>query len=263
MNAISTYGQPILLALVVHAGIAALVMMNFESKELPSTVDVEPYYIEASVVDKNPHTVMKEQKKQKKQKKQKAQKAKASRDKARQLAKAEKARQDKINRDKLNAAKIKSEALIEQERINESATAQSFAENTNTQVEELREQERIKMEDSLSLAIMDEQVGIRAVTDDEKAMAFVSQIQREIIQNWSRPPSARNGMQALLRVYLVPTGEVVNVVLEQSSGNDAFDRSALLAVRKAERFVVPTQSRQFERNFREFEVLFRPEDLRL
>jgi|TARA_B110000902_G_scaffold210740_1_gene241201 colicin import membrane protein len=260
MNAISTYSLPILLALVVHAGIAALVMMNFESKELPSAVDVEPYYIEASVVDKNPHTVEKEQKKQKKQK---AQNAKASRDKARRLAKAEKARQDKINRDKLNAAKIKSEALIEQERIDKSATAQSFAENTNTQVEELREQERIKMEDSLSLAIMDEQVGIRAVTDDEKAMAFVSQIQREIIQNWSRPPSARNGMQALLRVYLVPTGEVVNVVLEQSSGNDAFDRSALLAVRKAERFVVPTQSRQFERNFREFEVLFRPEDLRL
>ena len=256
MNAISTYSLPILLALVVHAGIAALVMMNFESKELPSAVDVEPYYIEASVVDKNPHTVKKEQKKQKKQK---AQNAKASRDKARRLAKAEKARQDKINRDKLNAAKIKSEALIEQERIDKSATAQSFAENTNTQVEELREQERIKMEDSLSLAIMDEQVGIRAVTDDEKAMAFVSQIQREIIQNWSRPPSARNGMQALLRVYLVPTGEVVNVVLEQSSGNDAFD----LAVRKAERFVVPTQSRQFERNFREFEVLFRPEDLRL
>ena len=257
MNPISTYSLPILLALVVHAGIAALVLMNFESKELASAMDVEPYYIEASVVEKNPHTVKKEQKKQK------AQKAKASRDKARQLAKAEKARQDKINRDKLNAAKIKSEALIEQERINESTTVQSFAENTNTQVEELREQERIKMEDSLSLAIMDEQVGIRAVTDDEKAMAFVSQIQREIIQNWSRPPSARNGMQALLRVYLVPTGEVVNVVLEQSSGNDAFDRSALLAVRKAERFVVPIQSRQFERNFREFEGVFRPEDLRL
>ena len=36
-------------------------------------------------------------------------------------------------------------------------------------------------------------------------------------------------MQALLRVYLVPTGEVVNVVVEESSGNEAFDRSALLA----------------------------------
>jgi len=256
MKAFSTYSLPIFLALVVHAGIAVLVMINFESKQLPATIDVEPYYIEASVVSKNPHTVKKQQQEQQR-------KAKASRDKARRLAKIEKDRQDKINADKLNAAKIESETLVEKELIKDTNVAQSFPDNTNTKVEELREQERIKMEESLSLAIMDEQVGIRAVTDDEKAMAFVSQIQREIIQNWSRPPSARNGMQALLRVYLVPTGEVVNVVVEQSSGNDAFDRSALLAVRKAERFVVPAQSRQFERNFREFEVLFRPEDLRL
>ena len=70
-------------------------------------------------------------------------------------------------------------------------------------------------------------------------------------------------MQALLRVYLVPTGEIVNVVVEETSGNEAFDRSALLAVRKTKRFQVPAKSRQFERNFREFTVLFRPEDLRL
>ena len=119
------------------------------------------------------------------------------------------------------------------------------------------------METSLARAIRAEQNDRKAVTDDDKAMAYVSQIQREIIQNWSRPPSARNGMQALLKVYLVPTGEVVNVTLTQGSGNDAFDRSAVLAVRKAERFVVPAESAQFERNFREFEVLFRPDDLRL
>ena len=70
-------------------------------------------------------------------------------------------------------------------------------------------------------------------------------------------------MRALLRVFLVPTGEVVTVVVEESSGNDAFDRSALLAVSKVDRFQVPGQSRQFERNFREFTVLFKPEDLRL
>ena len=103
----------------------------------------------------------------------------------------------------------------------------------------------------------------RAVTDDERAQAYVSQIRREIVQNWSRPPSARNGMEVILRVFLVPTGEVVNVMVEESSGNEAFDRSATLAVNKAERFLVPAESRQFERNFREFTVLFRPEDLRL
>ncbi len=51
-------------------------------------------------------------------------------------------------------------------------------------------------------------------------------------------------MRALLRVFLVPTGEVVTVVVEESSGNDAFVRSALLAVSKIDRFQVPGQSRQ-------------------
>jgi colicin import membrane protein len=66
-----------------------------------------------------------------------------------------------------------------------------------------------------------------------------------------------------VRVRLVPTGEIVSVDVEESSGNDAFDRSVIQAVRKSERFLVPTDSRQFERNFRSFTVLFRPEDLRL
>ena len=119
------------------------------------------------------------------------------------------------------------------------------------------------MEQGLSAAIKGEQEFRVAVTEDEKALAYVGQIKREIIQNWSRPPSARNGMQALLKVYLVPTGEVIDVVILESSNNEAFDRSAVLAVRKAERFTVPLESRQFEKNFREFSVLFKPDDLRL
>ncbi|MAU92386.1 MAG: cell envelope integrity protein TolA [Gammaproteobacteria bacterium TMED182] len=115
---------------------------------------------------------------------------------------------------------------------------------------------------SLEEAVTDE-IGREAVTNDEKIMAYIGQIQRDIINKWSRPPSARNGMQAILRVRLVPTGEVVDVVVATGSRNDAFDRSALLAVRRAERFEVPTDTRLFEQHFRSFTVLFRPEDLRL
>ncbi|MGB1422787.1 MAG: cell envelope integrity protein TolA [Pseudomonadales bacterium] len=115
---------------------------------------------------------------------------------------------------------------------------------------------------SLDQAVTDE-IGREAVTNDEKVMAYIGQIQRDIINKWSRPPSARNGMQAILRVRLVPTGEVVDVVVATGSRNDAFDRSALLAVRRAGRFEVPRDSRLFEEHFRSFTVLFRPEDLRL
>lgn len=139
--------------------------------------------------------------------------------------------------------------------------------DTQSQREEserkLRDEERKLTEQHLANLVAEEQDYRQAVTDDEKAMAYVSQIQADIISNWSRPPSARNGMETILRVFLVPTGELVKVVVEDSSGSDAFDRSALLAVEKAEPFDVPDDPTQFERRFRQFTVLFRPEDLRL
>ena len=81
---------------------------------------------------------------------------------------------------------------------------------------------------------------------------------------WSRPPSARNGMEALLQIQLIPTGEVVSVSVLKSSGNAAFDRSAINAVQKAASFpeLQSLPTREFEKTFRRFRLLFRPEDLR-
>ena len=95
----------------------------------------------------------------------------------------------------------------------------------------------------------------------EAAASFFQGIRAKIVSNWSRPASARNGMKVTLQVDLVPTGEVAGVALVDSSGDTAFDRSAELAVRKAGRFEVPTESAVFERRFRRFNLLFNPEDL--
>lgn len=93
------------------------------------------------------------------------------------------------------------------------------------------------------------------------AQSYRYGIYQMVVANWSRPPSARNNMQAKLLVELVPIGDVVAVTLVESSGNAAFDRSAEAAVRKARRFEVPKESEVFERYFRRFTLLFRPEDL--
>lgn len=69
-------------------------------------------------------------------------------------------------------------------------------------------------------------------------------------------------MRAELLIGLVPTGEVVSVEVVASSGNSAFDRSALRAVRDAAPFEVPADPVLFEREFRNLRILFRPEDLR-
>ncbi|MEM8766775.1 MAG: cell envelope integrity protein TolA [Pseudomonadota bacterium] len=93
------------------------------------------------------------------------------------------------------------------------------------------------------------------------AQSYRYGIYQKVVANWSRPPSARNGMEALLQVDLVPTGEVVAVNIIERSGSAAFDQSAEAAVRKARRFEVPKESAIFEQHFRRFTLLFRPEDL--
>ena len=89
-------------------------------------------------------------------------------------------------------------------------------------------------------------------------------IRATVINRWTRPPSARNGMVAVLSIQLVPTGEVVGVSVLQSSGNDAFDRSAMTAVERSARFpeVAKLDNALFEANFRRFQLIFKPEDLR-
>ncbi|MEH6584926.1 MAG: cell envelope integrity protein TolA [Halioglobus sp.] len=101
-------------------------------------------------------------------------------------------------------------------------------------------------------------------TANEMAASYASLIQQTVVNYWSRPPSARNGMEALLQIQLIPTGDVVNVSVLKSSGNSAFDRSAVNAVEKAGSFpeLQKLPTREFEKTFRRFRLLFRPEDLR-
>lgn len=101
-------------------------------------------------------------------------------------------------------------------------------------------------------------------TAGEMSASYAALIQQTVVSRWSRPPSARNGMEALLQIQLIPTGEIVSVSVLKSSGNNAFDRSAVNAVEKAGSFpeLQNLPPGEFEKTFRRFRLLFRPEDLR-
>lgn len=88
-------------------------------------------------------------------------------------------------------------------------------------------------------------------------------IREKVTRHWSRPPSARNGMQVELQIFMIPGGDVMEVRVVESSGNDAFDRSAEMAVRTAGRFEVPSDPAVFNAYFRTLKLLFKPEDLPL
>ena len=175
--------------------------------------------------------------------KDKAAKAKLAKDKAAK----DKAALDKANKDKLAADSAKALALEKEQQAFDDQQEQELLEALAVE-----EQQR-----SMDKALADEQQASKnaAITND-----VVSQIQAKIYEAWRYPPSARPEMEVIVRISLVPTGEVIQVALEKSSGNQALDRSVLAAVKRAQPLPVPKDSRLFEQQFRNFVMSFRPED---
>lgn len=114
---------------------------------------------------------------------------------------------------------------------------------------------------ALEQSLERESVSLLRDEEAQAAQSYRAEIYELVRKNWSRPPSARNGMSARLLVELIPTGEVISVTVVEGSGNAAFDQAAEQAVRQARRFAVPDDNAQFERYFRRFYFLFQPEDL--
>lgn len=118
----------------------------------------------------------------------------------------------------------------------------------------------------LAKAMAAEDNAMAAERDQEAVASFAGMIQRDIQNNWSRPPSARIGMHVVLLIQLIPSGDVINVSVLKSSGNDSFDQSAITAVRRVGKFPylkeLDKTPQVFERNFRRLQLDFSPEDLR-
>ncbi len=108
-----------------------------------------------------------------------------------------------------------------------------------------------------------EAVAQAARTEFELVQSATAIIQQAVQQVWNRPPSARNGMRAILQIQMLPTGELLDARITQSSGDPAFDRASENAVYSAAPF---TELRDlpiniFNANFRTLSLIFQPEDL--
>ena len=157
---------------------------------------------------------------------------------------------------------------VKQDSVNsdDAAATAAQAERQRKETEAQRRQQRLAAlgelaDDSLQRSLEAEAQQMLDAQNAQQVRTYQAGIYDLVRKNWSRPPSARNGMQARFVVELIPTGELLSVALVDSSGNAAFDRSAELAIRRAKRFSVPGDNTVFEANFRRFYFLFRPEDL--
>jgi len=228
---LSNYSFPLLLALALHALVGLGLFAGWDAQPTP-TILVKPKIIKTALIQLKPKS---------------------------KLVKKTAPPESQKSPPKVVAKKPATEVIRKKNLPDPKLLAEQEARRKAEQ--ERAERLRQLAANSFEVALNDESREIVENESDEVAKSYIQGIYELIVANWSRPPSARNGMRVVLQVNLVPTGDVAQVVVTESSGNVAFDRSAEAAVRKVGKFEVPSESRIFEENFRSFPVIFKPEDL--
>ena len=244
-----SYALGITFSLTIHGLIIAAMYGGWKAE--PERVVIQPRFIDAKLVELAP-----KQKVIKKKKNTDANAAQRKRDSQRRRA-AEKRKADAL-KSKQRQAEIDRK---EKERLAKEREEQ----RERAERERLAELQRQQKEQEFADAIAEEQRLVNAEKDEREANSYRQLIQQRLSENWNRPPSARRGMETMIRLQLVPTGRVVGVTVLKSSGDSAFDRSVEQAAFKADQFIELQKMSPslFEKKFRQVDVLFSPQDLRL
>ncbi len=144
-------------------------------------------------------------------------------------------------------------------------TEELNAESEREQRERLQREREVRLQELRDRAFRDalgEELTSEMVNaSQDLSQTYITGIYLAVVENWSRPASARNDMSVIVLVELFPSGDLNSVGVIESSDHMAFDRSALNAVKRAAPFAVPDDAALFEANFRSFTLNFRPEDL--
>ena len=249
MALIRSYALPLFAALAFHAGVGLVFVRGFTASEdiaqviIPKVVNATLMVVEPPAQNKRPP-------------------APAKPAPAAPVAnKPSAAERKRLVKEQLAAEQAKRAEQVAKDRAEAQRQKQRQKE-----LEAQRRRERLAAlgdlaDDSLQQSLEAEAEQIQDNDVQQQVQTFQAGIYDLVRKNWSRPPSARNGMQVRFLVELIPTGELLSVTLVDSSGSAAFDRSAEQAIRRARRFDVPQDNSVFEANFRRFYFLFRPEDL--
>lgn len=130
--------------------------------------------------------------------------------------------------------------------------AQKQAEQAERRMEELERQAQAR---SQAQRKAQEQAAIAAgKVVDEYIGKIAAKIRRFIVL----PPGVDKNIKAEFNVTLLPGGEVLNVVLAKSSGNDPYDNAVERAIIKAQPLPLPPAEKKLFNRFRDLRLKFSP-----
>jgi colicin import membrane protein len=159
--------------------------------------------------------------------------------------------------ERVAAEKAAQQRREEQARAEREAQAKREREEADKRARELAEQRRRQAAEAELQAQVAAEAEANAARQAGLYDQYIRAIESKIKQEWNRPLSARPGLDCLVRVVQVPTGDVMSVEVGTCNGDDAVRRSIEQAVRDASPLPKPPHPSLFDRNLN---VTFRPEE---
>jgi len=98
----------------------------------------------------------------------------------------------------------------------------------------------------------------------KKAPLSVDVIKSRLEMAWRLPPSTRSGMESILDIYIDRDGSISKAEVVKSSGDRAFDASAMQASYRVGRFaeIEEVESSEYEEKFQKVRISFKPQGIR-
>ena len=146
--------------------------------------------------------------------------------------------------------------MDEAKRIADAAQAKQEADIRRKQQEVLAQQMQSEIDDLANSAAN----AALAKQQAAQLREFTLAINRKIKSQWRRPPQVSGQLSTLMRITLIPGGDVTSVIVTKSSGNEAFDASVKDAVLRASPLPVPADAAVFRDNFRIFSLNYTTEE---
>ena len=260
------YPLSVVVAVVFHILILSFLIWLQSNNSLDRLELVQPTIIKALFIDENPQVT--NQRNQERQRLERIDRERIEREQEQQRqqsetdreAERERQRQEERERSALREREeLERQRAIDLQRDRDQAEEQRRLEQTEAEQRRIEEEAERRRQQEVS-----EAAAINAARNEfELVQSATAVIQQAVQQVWNRPPSARNGMRAVLQIRMLPTGELVEARITDSSGDPAFDRSAENAVYSAAPFTelqsLPINI--FNGNFRTLSLIFQPEDL--
>ena len=261
------YPLAVVVAISLHILLLGGLVYLQSSSQSQALELIQPTVIKALLIEENPQiTNQRNQDNRRLEAKRKeTERANAAAQKKREEQAAERKRQEEAaqKREQQQVAKQRADAKAKAEREKTLAEEERKKREAEKRREEQAQRERESRQQREREGAQDAAAAEAASSEFELIQSATGLIQQLVTENWSRPPSARNGMRAIIQIKMLPTGELVDVIITQSSGDPAFDRSAENAVYRAAPFAELTALpiRVFNQNFRTLSLIFQPEDL--